>query len=47
MIEIQPRLQIVYLGNGCEGYSPGMFLPAKTNDYSCTDRKSQRIFLTV
>ena len=28
MIEIQPPLQIVYLGNGCEGYSPSMFLPA-------------------
>ena len=28
MIEIQPSLQIVYLGNGCEGYSPSMFLPA-------------------
>ena len=29
IIEIQPPLQIVYLGNGCEGYSPSMFLPAK------------------
>ena len=29
MIEIQPPLQTVYLGNGCEGYSPSMFLPAK------------------
>ena len=29
MIEIQPPLQIVYLGNGCEGYSPSIFLPAK------------------
>ena len=29
MMEIQPPLQIVYLGNGCEGYSPSMFLPAK------------------
>ena len=28
VIEIQPPLQIVYLGNGCEGYSPSMFLPA-------------------
>ena len=28
-IEIEPPLQIVYLGNGCEGYSPSMFLPAK------------------
>ena len=27
VIEIQPPLQIVYLG--CEGYSPSMFLPAK------------------
>ena len=29
IIEIQPPLQIVYLGNGCEGHSPSMFLPAK------------------
>ena len=29
VIEIQPPLQIVYLGNGCEGYSPSVFLPAK------------------
>ena len=29
IIEIQPPLQIVYLGNGCEGYRPSMFLPAK------------------
>ena len=29
VIKIQPPLQIVYLGNGCEGYSPSMFLPAK------------------
>ena len=27
--EIEPPLQIVYLGNGCEGYSPSMFLLAK------------------
>ena len=29
VIEVEPPLQIVYLGNGCKGYSPGMFLPAK------------------
>ena len=29
VIEIQPPLQVVYLGNSCEGYSPSMFLPAK------------------
>ena len=27
--EIQPPLQIIYLGYGCERYSPSMFLPAK------------------
>ena len=30
VIEVHPPLQIVYLGNGCEGYSPSMYLPAKT-----------------
>ena len=30
VVEVSPPLQIVYLGNGCEGYSPSMFLPAKT-----------------
>ena len=29
VIEIYQPLQIVYLGNGCKGYSPSMFLPAK------------------
>ena len=29
VIEIEPPLQIVYIGNGCEGYSPSMFLPTK------------------
>ena len=29
IIEIQPLLQIVYLGNGCKDYNPSMFLPAK------------------
>ena len=29
VIEIEPPLQIVHIGNGCEGYSPSMFLPAK------------------
>ena len=29
VIEIQPPLQIIYLGNRCEGYSPSMFLPSK------------------
>ena len=31
MIPIQPLLQIVYMGDGCEGYSPSLFIPAKTD----------------
>ena len=30
VIEIRPPLQIIFIGNGCEGYSPSMFIPAKT-----------------
>ena len=30
VVEVQLPLQIVYLGSGCEGYSPSMYLPAKT-----------------
>ena len=29
MIQIRPPLQVVYIGNGCEGYSPSMYIPAK------------------
>ena len=46
MIEIQPPLQIVYLGNGCEGYSPSMFLPAKNEmTIHAQIEKPQRIFM--
>ena len=31
VIPIQPPLQIVYVGDGCEGYSPSLFIPAKTD----------------
>ena len=30
LIQIRPPLQIVYIGNGCEGYSPSMYIPAKS-----------------
>ena len=30
VIQIRPPLQIVYIGNGCEGYSPSMYIPAKS-----------------
>ena len=42
MIEIQPPLQIVYLGNGCEGYSPTMFLPAKNEMTTHAQIESRR-----
>ena len=30
VIQVRPPLQIVYIGNGCEGYSPSMYIPAKS-----------------
>ena len=42
VIEIQPPLQIVYLGNGCEGYSPNMFLPAKNEMTAHTQIESHK-----
>ena len=42
IIEIQPPLQIVYLGNGCEGYSPSMFLPAKNEMTAHTQIESHK-----
>ena len=42
MIEIQPPLQIVYLGNGCEGYSPSMFLSAKNEMTTYAQIESRR-----
>ena len=42
MIEIQPPLQIVYLGNGCEGYSPSMLLPAKNEMTTHAQIESRR-----
>ena len=30
VIQIRLPLQVVYIGNGCEGYSPNMYIPAKS-----------------
>ena len=30
VVEIKPLLQIVDIGNGCEGYTPNLYIPAKT-----------------
>ena len=42
VIEIEPPLQIVYLGNGCEGYSPSMFLPAKNEMTTHAQKESHK-----
>ena len=42
MVEIRPPLQIIYLGNGCEGYSPSMFLPAKNEMTTHAQIESRR-----
>ena len=31
VIQIRLPLQVVYIGNGCEGYSPSMYIPAKSD----------------
>ena len=28
---IHPLLQIIYIGNGCEGFSSSVFIPAKSD----------------
>ena len=30
VIQIRLPLQVVYIGNGCKGYSPSMYIPAKS-----------------
>ena len=30
VVGIKPPLQIVDIGNGCEGYAPNLYIPAKT-----------------
>ena len=34
---IKPPLQIVYIGNGCEGYSRNVYIPAKSELTSTMD----------
>ena len=29
VIEIKPPLQIIDIGNGCKGYAPNLYIPAK------------------
>ena len=41
--EIKPPLQVIYVGNGCEGYSPSIMIPARselTSQYQLIERKT-------
>ena len=41
--EIRPPLQVIYIGNGCEGYSPSIMIPARselTSQYQIAERST-------
>ena len=42
VIQVRPPLQIVYIGNGCEGYSPSMYIPAKSELSGTEEIESRR-----
>ena len=42
VIQVRPPLQIVYIGNGCEGYSPSMYIPAKSELSGTEEIESHR-----
>ena len=39
-----PPLQIVFIGDGCEAYSPGIFISAKTELTSISDKPGRQTF---
>ena len=42
VIQVRPPLQIVHIGNGCEGYSPSMYIPAKSELSGTEEIESRR-----
>ena len=42
MVQVRPPLQIVYIGNGCEGYSPSMYIPARSELSGTEEIESRR-----
>ena len=42
VIQIRPPLQVVYIGNGCDGYSPSMYIPAKIKLSGTKEIKSRK-----
>ena len=44
VIQIRLPLQVVYIGNGCEGYSPSMYIPAKSELSGTEEIESRKEF---
>ena len=44
IVIIGPPLQIVFIGDGCEAYSPGIFISAKTELTSISDKPGRQTF---
>ena len=44
IVIIGPPLQIVFIGDGCEAYSPGIFISAKTELTSVSDKPGRQTF---
>ena len=42
--DIKPPLTIVYIGNGCEGYSSNLFIPAKSELTSEDETLTRHVF---
>ena len=42
VIQVRPPLPIVYIGNGCEGYSPSMYIPVKSELSGTEEIKSRK-----
>ena len=42
--DIKPTLMIVYIGNGCEGYSNNLFIPAKSELTSEDETLTRHVF---
>ena len=42
--DIKPLLMIVYIGNGCEGYSNNLFIPAKSELTSEDEKLTRHVF---
>ena len=43
--DIKPPLTIVHIGNGCEGYSSNLFIPAKSELTSEDETLTRHVFL--